>query len=167
MICSSARGGPRGDRLPCSQFRIVSTGTPIRRREGRLAQPDTLTNPAGIRGSISCRFGIIFCGLLIERRFTRPIHGRPIRPPRHAPLAAVRLDHDHDASRSRRAFAMPFPLPRVCKGARPDDAYDALAVRVDDHEQPALNPPIQPGAGETALALGVVPLELHRPTIGQ
>ena len=35
----SARAGPRGDRLPCSQLRTVSTGTPIRAANAAWVRP--------------------------------------------------------------------------------------------------------------------------------
>src|SRR5579871_4276847 len=39
MTLSSARAGPRGDRLPCSQLRTVSTGTPIRSAKAVCVNP--------------------------------------------------------------------------------------------------------------------------------
>ena len=39
ITASSARAGPRGARLPCSQFRMVSTGTPSLCGEFELGQP--------------------------------------------------------------------------------------------------------------------------------
>ena len=58
ITASSARAGPRGIRLPCSQLRMVSTGTPnraansswvsrARRRSSRTADDDLASSEAG------------------------------------------------------------------------------------------------------------------------
>jgi hypothetical protein len=39
MSLSSARAGPRGERLPCSQLRTVSTGTPMRDANAACVRP--------------------------------------------------------------------------------------------------------------------------------
>ena len=39
MTLSNARAGPRGERLPCSQLRTVSTGTPIRAAKAAWVKP--------------------------------------------------------------------------------------------------------------------------------
>ena len=39
MTLKSARAGPRGERLPCSQLRRVSTGTPIRAAKAAWVRP--------------------------------------------------------------------------------------------------------------------------------
>ena len=45
---SSARAGPRGERLPCSQLRTVSTGTPMRAANSACVSLVRARTPAGI-----------------------------------------------------------------------------------------------------------------------
>jgi len=65
-IFSNALAGPAGKRLPCSQFRTVSNGTPIRAAKASLRRPRPSPHPPRVCSGVLRRCGIILGGMAMD-----------------------------------------------------------------------------------------------------
>lgn len=138
-IRSNAFAGPAGSRLPCSQLRTVSSGTPIRVAKAAWVSPVLRRTRRAYAAasrhnswSSSAAWRAISASVVPSTRApsTRPFSGTRTS-------VSVRIK---EPSRSRVACTRFLALNLSLIGlARRDDAKPLAAVRVNDHEHPSLH----------------------------
>jgi len=186
-IRSSAFAGPAGKRLPCSQLRTVSTGTPsreaksacvspVRRRTRRAYDAASCAPAASSSAAWRRRSASVVASTL--RASIRPATGLPASSfTRTVPIArhllCICLAGGNNAQRiaARRIDDQEQKRPDAAKHSKTRlaiiEAFIAFdqAIRIEENLDRIGE--VETSTGKTGFALGVVPLEVHGHHIGQ